>query len=44
MEIVFNPVARNPDPAFLAALVGKSTFRRQLPNGVCVVPITCLCP
>lgn len=43
-KIAANPAARNPDPAFLAVLVGKSTFRRRLPNGVCVVPITCLCP
>lgn len=43
-KIVANPAARNPDPAFLAVLVGKSTFRRRLPNGVYVVPITCLCP
>lgn len=43
-KIAANSAARNPAPAFLAVLVGKSTFRRRLPNGVCVVPITCLCP
>lgn len=43
-KITANTAARNPEPSFLAVIVGKSTFRRRLPSGVAVVPITCLCP
>ena len=43
-KIAANPAARNPAPSFLAVLVGKSTFRRQLPSGVFVIPLTCLAP
>ena len=43
-KIAANPAARNPEPSFLAVLVGKANFRRRLPSGVFVVPITCLCP
>lgn len=41
-KIASNPAARNPDPSFLAVLVGKATYKRRLPSGVFVVPITCL--
>lgn len=41
-KIARNPAAKNLAPSFLAVLVGKSTFRRRLPSGVLVVPITCL--
>lgn len=43
-KIAANPAARSPEPSFLAVLVGKSTFRRRLPSGVMVAPITCLRP
>lgn len=35
-----NPAARNPEPSFLAVLVGKASFRRKTPAGVYVIPIT----
>ncbi len=35
-----NPAARNPDPSFLAVLVGKASFCRRMPSGVFVIPIT----
>lgn len=43
-KVAANPASRSPEPSFLAVLVGKSTFRRRLPSGVVVVPITCLRP
>lgn len=39
-KVLKNPAARNPEPSFLAVLVGKASFCRVLPSGVCVVPIT----
>ncbi|MDR1413293.1 MAG: DUF4143 domain-containing protein [Actinomycetes bacterium] len=41
-KIAANPMARNPDPAFLAVLVGNTPFRRCTPEGVYVFPITSL--
>lgn len=41
-KIAANPAARNPEPSFLAVLVGITPFARRLPSGVCVVPITSL--
>ena len=41
-KIAANPASRNPPPTFLAVLVAKATFRRRLPSGVFVVPLTCL--
>ena len=37
-----NPAARNPDPLFLAVLAGVTPAARNLPSGVCVVPLTSL--
>ena len=39
-KIAANPSARNPEPSFLMALVGKSQMSARLPSGVYVVPIT----
>lgn len=39
-KVARNPAARNPEPEFMAVLVGKATFCRRLPSGVYVVPIT----
>ena len=39
-KVTANPYARNPQPAFLAVLVGKTEFCRKTPEGVYVVPIT----
>lgn len=41
-KVAANPAAHNREPSFMAVLVGKATFCRQLPSGVYVVPITCL--
>jgi predicted AAA+ superfamily ATPase len=41
-KISANPSARNPDPAFLAVLVGKTDFCRRTPEGVYVIPLTSL--
>ncbi len=41
-KLALNKAARNPEPSFLAVLVGKTEFAMQLPSGVYVVPITCL--
>ena len=37
-----NPAARNHDPEFLAVLVGRTSMARRTPEGVYVVPATCL--
>ncbi len=39
-KIKANPTARNPDPSFLAVLVGKTDYAYRTPEGVFVVPIT----
>lgn len=41
-KIARNFAAKNPEPSFLAVLVGKTEFAMRLPSGVYVVPITCL--
>ena len=41
-KIALNPMARNPEPAFLAVLVGKTEFCRKTPEGVYVIPCTSL--
>jgi len=41
-KISLNPLARNPEPAFMAVVVGKTEFRRQTPEGVYVIPCTSL--
>jgi predicted AAA+ superfamily ATPase len=41
-KVAANPAARNPEPVFLAALVGKAAFARQTPKGVYVVPLKSL--
>ena len=39
-KIKANPAARNPEPSFLAVLVGKADYAYLTPEGVYVVPIT----
>ena len=41
-KLKLNPMARNPDPVFMAVLTGKADFCRQTPEGVYVFPITSL--
>jgi len=41
-KITLNPSARNPEPAFLAVLVGKTEFCRRTPEGIYVIPCTSL--
>ncbi|MEG1751430.1 MAG: DUF4143 domain-containing protein, partial [Raoultibacter sp.] len=41
-KVAANPAARNREPSFMAVLVGKATFSRQLPSGVYVLPLTTL--
>ena len=41
-KIALNPLARNPEPSFMAVLVGKTDFCRKSPEGVCVIPVTSL--
>ncbi len=41
-KVAANPAARNPEPSFLAVLVGVAPFARRLPSGVCVIPLTLL--
>ena len=41
-KIASNPLAKNPEPAFLAVLVGKAEFCRKTPEGVYVIPCTSL--
>jgi len=37
-----NPLARNKEPEFLAVLVGRTPYARRTPEGVYIIPITCL--
>ena len=39
-KIRTSPAPRNPDPSFLAVLVGQASFCRQMQSGVFVIPIT----
>lgn len=41
-KVAANPAARNPEPAFLMVLVGVGEYAYQTPEGVYVVPLTCL--
>ena len=41
-KMALNPMAHNPEPAFLAVLVGKTEFCRKTPDGVLVIPSTSL--
>jgi len=41
-KMSLNPMAHNPEPAFLAVLVGKTEFCRKTPEGVYVIPCTSL--
>jgi len=41
-KMSLNPLARNPEPAFLAVLVGKTEFCRKTPDGVFVISFTSL--
>ena len=41
-KLMLNPMARNPEPAFLAVLTGKTDFCRKTPEGVYVIPFTSL--
>jgi len=41
-KMALNPLARNPEPSFLAVLVGKTEFCRKTPEGVYVIPCTSL--
>jgi hypothetical protein len=40
--VAANPAARNPEPAFLAVIVGKASYAWRTPKGVYVVPVTTL--
>ena len=39
-KVAANPAARNPEPSFLAVLVGKADYAYRTPEGVFVVPVT----
>jgi len=41
-KILSNPLARNPEPSFMAVLVGNAEFCRKTPEGVYVIPCTSL--
>ena len=41
-KMALNPLAQNPEPAFMAVLVGKTEFCRRTPEGVFVIPCTSL--
>ena len=41
-KIALNPLARNPEPVFLAVIVGKTEFCRRTSEGVYVIPCTSL--
>lgn len=41
-KIQSNPAAHNPEPSFMAVLVGKTDFQYTTPEGVRVFPITSL--
>jgi hypothetical protein len=43
-KIASNPAARNPEPAFLAVLTGKTDYKYTTESGVFVLPLTCLAP
>ena len=41
-KMALNPMARNPEPSFMAVMVGKTEFTRRTPEGVYVIPCTSL--
>ncbi|MCL2078693.1 MAG: DUF4143 domain-containing protein [Oscillospiraceae bacterium] len=41
-KMASNPLAQNPDPAFMAVLVGMTEFCRKTPEGIYVIPCTSL--
>jgi len=41
-KMASNPLARNPEPVFMAILVGKTEFCRRTPEGIYVIPCTSL--
>jgi predicted AAA+ superfamily ATPase len=41
-KVASNPLAQNPEPTFMAVLVGKTEFCRKTPEGVYVIPCTSL--
>ena len=41
-KMASNPFAQNPEPAFMAVLVGMTEFCRKTPEGVFVIPCTSL--
>ena len=41
-KIALNPMAQNPEPSFLAVLVGNTEFCRMTPEGVYIIPCTSL--
>ena len=41
-KVALNPLAQNPEPSFLAVLVGKAEFCRRTPEGILVIPCTSL--
>lgn len=41
-KVLVNPAAKGREPSFLAVLVGKANYCRTTPEGVFVVPVTCL--
>jgi predicted AAA+ superfamily ATPase len=41
-KIASNPLARNPEPAFMAVLVGNTEFCRRTKDGIYVIPCTSL--
>jgi predicted AAA+ superfamily ATPase len=41
-KVSSNPLARNPEPAFMAIIVGKAEYCRKTPEGVYVIPCTSL--
>jgi len=41
-KVASNPLTQNPEPAFMAILVGKAEFCRKTPEGIYVIPCTSL--
>ena len=41
-KVCINPMARNPEPSFMAVLVGNTEFCRKTPEGIYVIPCTSL--
>ena len=41
-KTALNPLARNPEPAFMAVIVAKAEYCRKTPEGIYVIPCTSL--